>query len=200
MARPETVRNWLMNLMDLLPRCWKSIRASLLAALGVFLVAAAPAAGVDIGAWKEDFRDLKAAMADHYVNFEWAVERRGLDLPKLSAETERRIEGAQSDAEARAALRDFLRAFGDGHLGIRWPSPAPVAVIAEGQVKPASACASYSPRQRAPGVDFRPLRGFHSLDNAASRYFPAAVVDVPGYGRGNRPHRSVQRALVPRIV
>lgn len=133
--------------------------------------------------WLDDFAQLRREMSDHYANLEWAVERRGLDLPRLAADTEMRLRAARTDADARATLTAFLRAFGDGHLGVRWPAPAPAAAVAPASARDADrpgVCASKGYRSAAwpPGVAFSRLAGYRSLTGAASRYFPAGLLRV----------------------
>ena len=55
-------------------------------------------------------------MSSHYANVEWAVDQRGMELPRLRAETEDALRQAKDDAEARRILERFVDAFGDGHL------------------------------------------------------------------------------------
>src|SRR5580704_2455899 len=76
-------------------------------------------------AWLEDFEQLKRELATHYANLDWAVAERRLDLKQLSEQTEARLRDAQSDAQARQAVESFVRAFGDGHFHVQWPSANP---------------------------------------------------------------------------
>ena len=57
-------------------------------------------------------------MSSHYANVEWAVDQRGMELPRLRAETEDALRQARDDAEARRILERFVDALGDGHLEI----------------------------------------------------------------------------------
>lgn len=68
--------------------------------------------------WIEDFDHLRQEMSSHYANVEWAVDQRGMELPRLRAETEDALRQARDDAEARRILERFVDAFGDGHLEI----------------------------------------------------------------------------------
>lgn len=137
-------------------------------------------------AWLEDFAQLRRAMALQYANLDWAVERRGMDLPALVAETERKLELAGTVAEARAALTSFVRAFGDGHLRIRWPAAqrAPAPAPAPATAQPAHICEGLGFRAASwdPGIAFHRLAGFQPLQTPSSRYFPAGVLPVPGFG------------------
>jgi hypothetical protein len=149
------------------------------------LAAFAPAAPSFLGtaAWKQDFEQLKREMASHYANLQWAVERRGLNLPKLSAETSARLDAAKTDSEARAAIGSFLSVFGDGHLEVRWPQVEPAIASPAPPASMFAACADYRPGRRAPGLDWSAFPAFEPVDSAASAYFPAAVVAVSGHGR-----------------
>lgn len=169
-------------------RCKRGFHPFFLPPLCLALAGAAPESAAFLGraAWKQDFAQLQAAMAEHYANFEWAVERRGVDLPKLAAETNARLDAARTDGEARAAFVSFLKAFGDGHLGIGWPSTVASSATPPRRAAPVSAvpaCAAYRPGPRYPGIDFRPFEGFRSVETASSRYFPAAIFEAAGYGK-----------------
>jgi hypothetical protein len=171
-------------------RRWKGLcRHFLFVPLCLALTGAAapePAGFLGTAAWKQDFAQLQAAMADHYANLEWAVERRGVDLPKLAAATNARLEAAHTNGEARAAFAAFLKAFGDGHLGIGWPSSGTSSGAPPPRAEPVSAvpaCAAYRPGQRYPGIDFRRFGGFRPVETSSSRYFPATVFDAAGYGK-----------------
>lgn len=93
------------------------------------MLAATPASAepFDRSAWIADFEQLKDAITRQYPNLEWAVER-GLDLPALQRRARDRLEAAQDDAAARAALERFVRAFADGHMELVWPEPAKSSV------------------------------------------------------------------------
>lgn len=122
--------------------------------------------------WLEDLSQLKREMSSHYANLEWAVSERGMDLRRLSDETETAIRAAKTDGEARIAIGSFLRAFGDGHLRVEWGSNAPSqpAAIQNGPL-----CERLGYRSRPPRttLEFTALKGFTSLDFPESKIIPA---------------------------
>ena len=82
----------------------------------VALAALADVATYDERAWGADFERLKADMAQGYANLDWIADRRRLDLPALSRQTAREIEGAHSRIRAYLALQRFIDRFDDPHL------------------------------------------------------------------------------------
>jgi hypothetical protein len=150
------------------------MKAIVIAILVSVFSSAAIGQDIKTEAWIEDFAQLKREMSEHYANLEWAVSERGVDLKQLSAETQAKISEAKSDAEARIAFENFLRAFGDGHLRIEWTvNSAP----AEAQQSAAPLCQrlGYRSRQLRPGIDLVPLSGFRPIDARESRFIPAGI-------------------------
>ena len=150
-----------------------------IALLLLLMPSAVSAQAFSADAWLEDFAQLKRELAGHYANLEWAIEARGLNLPRLSAETEARLRQARSDAEAQQAFQTFLRAFGDGHVGVRWPAatastPTPAAT-------PATLCErlGYRTMDVRAGVDFAGLPGFEPLETPDSARFPSGILSLP---------------------
>lgn len=138
----------------------------------------------DTARWLADFRQLKAEMASHYANLEWAVSERRMDLAALSAQTELALRSATADEGARRALQSFLAAFGDGHLEIRFPPP-PIAGALNSPnpaVAPATVCARQGYFYRAPRIriPFDRLPEFRRIDNGDARYFPLGILDLGG--------------------
>lgn len=70
----------------------------------------------DRRAWLNDFSELKKFMASTYVNLDWMIESKRVDIQKLVSNTEAALQGADSDGEALAALKDFAAAFDDPHF------------------------------------------------------------------------------------
>ncbi|MGH7585415.1 MAG: hypothetical protein ACREMH_04140, partial [Gemmatimonadales bacterium] len=79
--------------------------------------------------WLADLDQLERATASSYANLDWMVERGVVDPAELHRLTDSLIRHAGSDGEARAALREFGRAFKDGHFGVRRPKPGIVSRI-----------------------------------------------------------------------
>lgn len=135
-------------------------------------------------AWLEDFAQLKQEMSAHYANLEWAVESRGINLKELSEQTEAQLRQARSDAEAQQIIRSFLRAFGDGHLGVRWAAKSENISQpnnAKATVSSPSLCAGlgYQEYKTEPGIAFSKLESFRELKTADSKYFSAGVLNFP---------------------
>lgn len=170
---------------------WRPWFAAISALSPLLLIAAAPTqepqGKYDPRLWEEDFAQIKEAMSSHYANLEWATEIRGMDLPRLSQETTRRLAVATSEAEARRALESFLNAFGDGHVGVQWPS-RPLATGAQKPVMAATgiyrACreAGYGERNLPAGLNLQKMARFSPLVTAESRYFPIGTVQLKGFG------------------
>ncbi len=76
----------------------------------------------DRSLWLADFQQLINEMSSHYANLEWAVSSRHMNLAELRSHTEARIRTAASDGDERTIFSKFIDSFGDGHLGIRWPT------------------------------------------------------------------------------
>ena len=141
-------------------------------ALIAFLVSSALGQSLKPDPWLEDFTQLKHEMATHYANLEWAVSERGLDLQRLSGETEAAVKAAKTDAEARIAIDTFLRTFGDGHLRAEWVSAAPSSVTS---IPNGPLCERLGFRARAnrTALDFATLNGFRSVDAEESKFISA---------------------------
>ncbi len=138
-------------------------------------------------AWLEDFEQLKREMAAHYANLDWAVAERRLDLKQLSEQTAARLREAQSDAQARQAIDSFVRAFGDGHFHLQWPSANRPDAVKNDAAKndkpsaPAPLCdrLGFRAGKTAPGIAFDRLPGFEPHRTADSKYFPVGVLVLP---------------------
>jgi hypothetical protein len=143
-------------------------------ALPTSLSAAAPV--FDPAPWLEDLTQVRAALARHYANLEWAVFTREADLPALLAATESRIEAASNEADARAAFDRFAVRLGDHHVLFAWPrTRAPNA----GATNDPCQNMGYDAASRA-----RPLAadapGYRALETPQSDAFPAGLIDSGG--------------------
>jgi hypothetical protein len=96
-------------------------RRALLALLAmVALLAAGDVATYDPAAWTADLDRIESDMAQGYANLDWIAGKRGLDLPRLDRATRARLADAHSRVRAFLAVRDFVHAFRDPHLRLRW--------------------------------------------------------------------------------
>jgi hypothetical protein len=86
----------------------------------VALLAAGDVATYDPAAWTADLDRIEADMAQGYANLDWIASVRKLDLPRLDRTTRARLVDAHSRLRAFLAVRDFVHAFRDPHLRLRW--------------------------------------------------------------------------------
>jgi hypothetical protein len=95
-------------------------RTSLVLLAALALLVAGDAATYDARAWSSDLDRVEADMARGYANLDWIAAHRGLDLVALDRATRARLANAHSRVRAFLALRDFVHAFRDPHLRLRW--------------------------------------------------------------------------------
>ena len=163
-------------------RCWRVFALALLALLATGCAhSPAPAlrsepAHFDRAAWLDDFATLLAEMDAHYANLDFAVTTRRMDLPSVRETTIERLRKARTTEQAQAALRAFLKAFGDGHLTIDWP----VKPSADVDVAPSGPLCARLGYERAPvgGVDFTSVAGFTPLAPEGDDDFPGGLVHL----------------------
>jgi hypothetical protein len=134
------------------------------------------AAHFDPQPWLDDFHELIVAMESHYADLDWAIHDRKMDLPKLRQETEDKLRQATDEQTAQRALRNFLDAFGDGHLEITWPKPAPASPD-----KNSSETKSFCGRlgyeaHPSPGIDLSLVPGYNVVEGDGSRDFHAGLL------------------------
>ncbi len=142
--------------------------------LSIVILLSVAAAGqtVRTESWLEDFGQLKKEMSSHYANLEWAVAERGVDLKKLSSETESKLRDSKTDAEAMLAIQAFLQNFGDGHLRVEWRSANAATAPAAPSGKLCERL-GFKSRPVRPGVDLTALKDFKQIDVEESKYIPA---------------------------
>ncbi|MFT4113900.1 S41 family peptidase [Silvibacterium sp.] len=134
-----------------------------------------PDGAYDSQLWLDDFHELLAAMASHYADLDWAIEDRHLDLPKLRADAEQGLRSATSDQAAEHIFEQFLNAFGDGHLSLKWPS----AKAADPSSQSASLCSRLgfkTPGRK--GIEFSLLPNFVTISGEGSNLFPGGLLDL----------------------
>jgi len=153
-------------------------------AAAILLSLANPAAAeapFDRAGWQRDFALLKRQMEAAYANLAWAASpASGIDVPALDRRTARALEAAESDEEARSAIRRFVAGFHDGHFselpalaatGPREPEPPKAELRALG---PAAGCAALGYANRSPtafSLPFESLPGFRLLHDGAGTAF-----------------------------
>jgi hypothetical protein len=147
-----------------------------LASVVLVLATVATAEAFEPKPWIDDLDQVKETLATKYANLEWAVFERELDLQKLFAETQERIEHATSEAEARAAFDRLARRLGDGHVRFDWPAGAAVAASA---AHDQCSAMGYDARMRAAPVAANAV-GYQPLVTSQSGEFPAGIISVNG--------------------
>jgi hypothetical protein len=115
----------------------------------------------DRRAWQQDYSILKQALERRYSHLAWfGSSSARVHLPALDRRTQAALQAAQNDDDARDAILDFTRAFGDGHLSqLATLESAPIA-------------------RRPPAADFQYSRQDAAGGCAALRYAP---YDLPQF-------------------
>jgi hypothetical protein len=149
------------------------MRRVLLFALALLFAGAANAfaqSAYDPKPWLDDLAQMHDAFGAGYANFEWAVFDHEVDLTGLFADTQKRIETANSDADARAAFDRLVRRIGDGHVELQWPQHGATAASA-----PPLPCTDYDAVRAA-----KPLaayaRSYVAIETPQSDVFPIGVI------------------------
>lgn len=174
------------------------MRASRLSLLAAALIAAASpcaAAGFDPAPWRQDYAQLKRTLEREYANLAWfASPQGGVDLPALDRATARALDGAENDAQAERALRDFVAGFGDGHFSfVPTLQPAAAEPVAapppadERRLDAAAGCAALGydgGDARVPfSLPFESLPGFRLLEDGVAGPFRVGLMDTAQGGR-----------------
>ncbi|MDM5180283.1 S41 family peptidase [Massilia sp. DJPM01] len=108
-----------------------------------------PVPAFDVKPWLADYASLKKHLEQQYSHLAWfASPQGGVNLPQLDRRTQRILQQAENEDDAKAALFAFVNAFHDGHLRQK-PSIAPARADASNPPKAAidkmdaaSACAA----------------------------------------------------------
>lgn len=157
-------------------------------ALGFALSASIAAHAYDAAQWRADFAHARQELARSYANLDWVVTDRRIDLQALVERTEQGIAAAKSDEEAAGVLKQFLDAFGDGHVRLARPkraaatTPAPAATVADMKT-----CRDmgYQPMRRdREAIDFSSAGQYEALGNEAAAMVPAGVLKAGGKSLG----------------
>lgn len=157
-------------------------------AFALSLPAAMAAHGYEAAKWQADFAHARQQLARSYANLDWVVTDRKIDLQALVERTEQALATAKSDDEAVAALKQFLDAFGDGHVRLERPKragvvdPAPAAGAVETKT-----CGDmgYQPMRRdREAIDFARTGHYEALANETAAMLPAGVLKAGGKSLG----------------
>jgi hypothetical protein len=161
-------------------------RPWLLIGIAALFVAAAPPSSRSRGL--SDFALLKRAMEGDYANLAWfASPQGGVDLPRLVRKTEAALAAATTDEEARAAIKAFVEALGDGHFSIL-PAPADPRPggaepdsrdLAGAEAGEACAALGYANRsQVAFSLPFESLAGFTLIADGQKDSFRSGILEA----------------------
>lgn len=142
-------------------------------------------------AWLEDYAYLKQQLELHYSNLAWfGSPESGIDVPALDRRTTRLLRSAQSDAEARLAVRDFVTRFDDGHFselpflesGTGKPAEEPPPAVLD-RMTPIAGCAALGYADKSPdafSLPFESLPGFTLESDGMTGPFRAGTVEIGG--------------------
>ena len=129
--------------------------------------------------WLDDLAQMHDAFSTKYANFEWAVFDHEVDVAALFADTQKRIETANGDADARAAFDRLIRRLGDGHVELHWPTHG--AATAPHSMP--DLCGDFDPARAA-----KPLaayaKGYVAIESPESNIFPIGVINSNGHRVG----------------
>lgn len=143
---------------------------------------------LDRRAWLEDFEFLKHALVRSYSHLAWfGSYEGGVDLPALNKRTLLALNHANTDADAEAAVLEFVSGFHDPHFA-RVQNFEPGEPFAEPAPRPldetaSAACAAYgySPATRiAFTLPFESLNGFSLVSDGIASPFRSGAIDVDG--------------------
>lgn len=138
-------------------------------------------------AWLADYEQVRRAIEETYPNLDWTLQKGELDLVALDRETIERIQHAESRAEAERAMREFVRAFGDGHLSLRprrrpdWEQEKLKVDVLSRSTPPRNACATLGYdgwRDAEFPFDFEGLAPFKEFADATA--FKAGILAIDG--------------------
>lgn len=158
----------------------------LIAAFSLSAIAASDS--FDRKGWQDDYTFLKKQLESSYANLAWfASKQGGTDIPALDRRTQRALDQAESDADAKAALLAFVGGFHDGHFSqVAFLEPAITAASIEEPPKPAldkldaiAGCAALgyvSTRNISFSLPFERLQNFTLESDGVARAFRAGTI------------------------
>lgn len=141
--------------------------------------------------WLEDYAFLKRQLEQRHSNLAWfASPEGGLNLPALNRRTLAALSAAQSDREARQAIRSFVAVIGDGHfseLAFLEPSVAPATPeppsVKLGLLDPSAGCAALGYAEKSPvafSLPFESLPGFRLMADGVATNFRVGNLLIDG--------------------
>jgi hypothetical protein len=131
------------------------VRGALLAVISLLCAAPAAAQTFDPAPWQADLEQARQAFHEKYANLDWLENERELKIDRLFDDLGKRLERAQSEAQAMSVFDRLVRRVDDGHVAIRWPQPkagGATAVAASASRSDLCAKLGYDPRQNGPGT------------------------------------------------
>lgn len=126
--------------------------------------------------WLADLDQVRDVLTTDYANLEWAAADR-LSLKATYDRARTAVAAAPDEAAARTALTQFVSAFADGHLFLRWPRAAQPSGAPVAEPSPCD-------RLGRGGGDrdgaLQRLPGFEKLPTPDSDIIPAGFVTAQG--------------------
>lgn len=154
-----------------------------IAALAMAFATPAAAQAFDPAPWLADLEQARQAFHRKYANLEWLEGERGVKLDPLFDDLAKRLNRAQSEAQAMSVFNRLTQKLGDGHVEIDWPEPktATAARASTPAAPPPDLCRTigYDARQNHAGTA-QALPGYAALPSTATDPFDAGIVDVAG--------------------
>jgi len=157
--------------------------------LALFVLLSTPCVAFDRAAWQGDFAYLKKQLESRYANLAWfASPQSGVDARALYRRASRALAAAVDDAEAKAALTDFINGFGDGHLSLMTalapkeeiPAP-PKRDLHDTDAATACAALGYASTRSVPfSLPFESLADFSLVSDGVSKPFRAGIIATAG--------------------
>ncbi|HEX7861119.1 MAG TPA: S41 family peptidase [Verrucomicrobiae bacterium] len=142
----------------------------------------------DRAEWKNEFERVKLGLAQGYANLDWQIERRGLNLQRMSEQIHAMLDRANSDVEAVVVFTKLIHAFKDPHLQLQiGPPPASATLLPKKDVVEASApsgeCCSAAQSSAAKGDTRLPYPRAAGWKQLSSVPFRSGVLGDVGFLR-----------------
>ena len=178
------------------------LRLATIGAVATVLWLAYDRIGYDPAPWLADLKALEDSTAQGYANLEWQVAKGVADPVALHRQTVDAIINAGSRSRAAAALRNFARAFRDGHFVVSRPTPVVLQWVADRfsgkrdraplvSSDAASACAALGYADDRRPSNLTALRAYHDIGptdasfatgTIESRTGPVGVIRIDAFG------------------